>query len=468
MFENDGDDDHSTFAQPRFDPTAAPTSSFVLAVEEGPDTGASIVVDGSAPSKVLVGQSPVCDLRLTDREVSRRHLALELAPGGLRVTDVGSKNGTLVGDVSIGEAYLRGGERIRIGSTVLRATRGEPKRAHGLSLAAGFGKVLGASREMRSLYPLCERLAATNVPVLVEGETGTGKEVLAESLHELGPRADAPFVIFDCTTVSPSLIESELFGHERGAFTGASSARAGVFEEANGGTILIDEIGDLPLALQPKLLRALEQSAVRRVGGSQWIRFDARVIAATRRDLDREVQEGRFRDDLFHRLAVARIELPPLRARRGDVALLARRFASEMAGDEHAIPSDVLARWEALPWPGNIRQLRNAVAQRIALGTFAPEVVGEADAGAASGATTGAAGASTFASRAASAGEGFLEALLADGLPMSVARQRLLSEFENRYVAKVLDEHGGNVVRAAAASGIARRYFQIIRARSRR
>ena len=455
----DDDDEHSTFARPRFDPSAAPATAFVVGVESGPDAGASLLVDGSAPSKLLVGQSPVCALRLSDREVSRRHLALEIAPSGaLRVNDLGSTNGTFVGELAVGEAFLRGGEQVRIGATTLRVGRAASQPAAPISLAARFGRVLGASREMRRLYPICERLAEVNVPVLIEGETGTGKEVLAESIHELGPRAAGPFVIFDCTAVAPSLIESELFGHEKGAFTGAITSRAGVFEEANGGTILIDEIGDLPLPLQPKLLRALERGAVRRVGGSATVQFDARILAATRRDLDQEVQAGRFRDDLFHRLAVARIELPPLRARRGDVALLARHFSAEKTGREDAIGAEVVARWEELPWPGNIRQLRNAVAQRIALGSFAPEDLVD----------LGAAPSPPGPPVPVLAGEGFLESLLAADLPLTVARQRLLGEFEERYVARVLEQHGGNVVRAAAASGIARRYFQILRARTRR
>src|SRR5688572_6606778 len=160
---------------------------------------------------------------------------------------------------------------------------------------------------MRRLYPLCTRLAATRVSVLIEGETGTGKEVLAESLHEVGG-SKGPFIVFDCTAVSPGLVEAELFGHERGAFTGAVHSRAGVFEQAHGGTLFIDEIGDLELTLQPKLLRAIDRGEIRRVGGTQVIKVDLRILAATRRDLDREVAAGRFRDDLFHRLAIARIE----------------------------------------------------------------------------------------------------------------------------------------------------------------
>src|SRR5207237_1425007 len=185
------------------------------------------------------------------------------------------------------EVYLRGGEIVRAGASALRVEPGVPSVGPPVPRAGSFGRYVGGSVEMRRLYPLCERLAQTNVPVIIEGETGTGKEVLAESLHEMGPRSSAPFVVFDCTAVPPNLVESELFGHEKGAFTGAVATRKGVFEQADGGTLLIDELGDLELSLQPKLLRAIERSEIRRVGGDRWIRVDVRVLAATRRDLDR-------------------------------------------------------------------------------------------------------------------------------------------------------------------------------------
>ena len=231
-----------------------------------------------------------------------------------------------------------------------------------LSLSRGFGRVVGGSPDMRKLYPLCERIARSDVSVVIEGESGTGKEVLAEALHEASARAGAPFIVFDCTTVAANLVESELFGHERGAFTGAVSSRRGVFEQAQGGTLFLDEIGELELPLQAKLLRALERREVRRVGGDTWIKIDARILAATRRDLDREVQEGRFRDDLFFRLNVARIELPPLRRRTGDVQLLAEYFRKQLGGGDEPLPYEVVQRFERYDWPGNVRELRNAVA----------------------------------------------------------------------------------------------------------
>ncbi len=235
-------------------PAAGP--AFALTVVEGPESGKSFVIAPGHPSRVLAGQSPACELRLGDRMVSRRHAAFELMGARLRLTDLSSTNGTFVQGLAILDVLLGGGELVRVGETTIRvdlvSSAGEQ-----LTEATRFGKIVGASPEMRRLYLLCQRIASSSVPVIIEGETGTGKEVLAESLHEMGPRAQAPFVVFDCTAVAPNLVESALFGHERGAFTGATDARKGVFEEAHGGTLLLDELGDLELSLQAKLLRAL-------------------------------------------------------------------------------------------------------------------------------------------------------------------------------------------------------------------
>ncbi len=424
---------------------AVPTA-YRLVVVEGPDTGKSLELDGSEPARVLIGQSPACSLRLQDRLVSRRHLALSIEGRRLRVTDLDSTNGSFVDGVCMLDARLRGGELIRIGSSALRVESLEASPPVSVPAASRFGRTVGASLEMRKLYPLCARLASSNVTVVIEGETGTGKEVLAESLHEQSPRSQGPFVVFDCTAVAPNLVESALFGHERGAFTGAINQHKGVFEQAHKGTLLIDEIGDLDLALQPKLLRVLERGEVQRVGGTRPIAVDVRVLAATRRDLDREVQAGRFRDDLFFRLSVARIELPPLRSRRGDIPLLAQHFWERLGG-QGALPHEALRRFETYAWPGNVRELHNAVARSIALGDLDESGFLRAESGAAAGDWT--------------------EDVLRRELPFVQARQLVLEDFERRYVERVLDKHGGNVGAAATASGIARRYFQLIRARSR-
>jgi DNA-binding NtrC family response regulator len=419
---------------------------YSLSVVEGPDRGMSVRLSG----RVYVGQSSACDLRLTDPKVSRRHCALDPHERGPRLTDLGSTNGTFVNRVGVMDAFVAPGDLVQVGDTVLRveaagAKTDKPPPPETIR----FGGVLGASPEMRRLYPLCERLARADVPVVIEGETGTGKEVLAEALHEAGPRADRPFVVFDCTVAATSLLESELFGHRRGAFTTAVTERKGAFEQAHGGTLLIDEIGELDIALQSKLLRAIERREIKPVGEDTWTKVDVRVIAATRRNLDVEVQEGRFRDDLFFRLAIGRIELPPLRRRPGDVALLARHFWRTLGGDGE-IPEELVARLEGYEWPGNVRELHNTIARLFALGDLAllpnarPSSVTEEE---------------------PAEGEDAIERVLALDLPLARARQQVMNEFERRYVERVLLRYGGNVEQAALASGISRRYFQMLRAR---
>jgi two-component system response regulator HydG len=425
-------------------------ATFVLTVVAGPDAGRTFPVDG----RVLVGQGPACEVRLGDPHVSRRHAALEPAGSRLRVTDLESTNGTFVNGIAISDAFLVGGEQLRLGDNVLRVDRGETATL-ALTPAAGFGRIVGESTEMRRLYPLCRKLASSSVPVVIEGETGTGKEVLAESLHEEGARAESPFIVFDCTALPANLLEAALFGHERGAFTGAVDSKKGVFEHAHEGTLFIDEIGDLELALQAKLLRALERGEIKRLGGDRWIRVDVRILAATRRNLDREVQEGRFRDDLFFRIAVTRIELPPLRERHGDVAALARYFWERLSSGSQPLPAGFVERLEAYAWPGNVRELHNAVARRLALGELASI-----------GALRSASSAPASVNDPLRGDADTVEQVLALDLPFVQARDRILDAFSHRYVERVLAQHDGNVTHAAAASGIARRYFQTIRAKS--
>ena len=444
-----------------------PEGTFAVTVRGGPDAGKVLVLDGASPSRLLVGKSEACDLRLSDAEVSRRHCALELTGARVRVTDLGSSNGTFVDHVAITDAFLRGGETLRLGSTELSVERRAQGKNPAVPPGGAFGRMLGQSRVMRRLYPLCQKLAAARVSVLIEGETGTGKEVLAEALHEQGPLADRPFVVFDCTAVPPTLVESELFGHERGAFTGATAMRRGVFEQAHGGTLFIDEIGELELSLQPKLLRAIERGEYRRVGGDRWARAEVRILAATRRDLDHEVQAGRFRDDLFHRLAVTRVELPPLRARQGDVPVLAAHFW-KLAGGDGAVPQALLARWVDDAWPGNVRALRNAVLRAVALGDAGVGEEQGARAAAASAPPSSSAAPASGAPPPSRSGEpDFIDQVVGSNMTLAGARQQVIDELERRYVAHVLAAHGGAVTRAAAASGIALRHFQRVKARLR-
>ncbi|MBK6693542.1 MAG: sigma 54-interacting transcriptional regulator [Myxococcales bacterium] len=438
------EDGATALIRSRVRPGPLMSPGFMLSVVEGSEPNPTFAIDDCASRRVLVGQSPACHVRLTDKTVSRRHAAFELEGGALRILDLGSSNGTFVSGVRVRDAYLRSGELITLGATTLRVDIDVTPRVVAASQETRFGRTLGASPEMRRLYPVFEKLAASDVPVLIEGETGTGKEVLAESIHDASARRDGPFVVFDCTTVSPQLVEAELFGHERGAFTGAVTERVGLFEEANKGTLFIDEIGDLEVGLQAKLLRAIEKHEVKRVGGSKWAHVDVRILAATRRDLDREVQARRFRDDLFFRLAVARVDLPPLRNRQGDVALLTRCFWAILGGDEAALPPDLVQRFEEYAWPGNVRELHNAVARQLALGDV---VLGREKP-------------ASSAPRA-----DYIDQVLATDLALPRARQQVTLELERRYVAKMLEAHGGNVSRAAAACGISRRYFQMLRAK---
>jgi len=409
-----------------------------------------LVLRGDEPAPALVGTSPVCEVRLADPTVSRRHLALSLDGLRLRVRDLDSTNGTRVNGVLVREALVEGPATLELGAVRLRAEPDLAAASPTLSPRGRFGKLVGESPAMRRLYPLCERLAASAIPVVIEGETGTGKEALAESLHLEGPRGEGPFVVFDCTAVPESLLEAELFGHAKGAFTGATAARRGVFPSADGGTLLIDEIGDLPLPLQAKLLRVIDRGEVRPVGSDRTVGADVRLLAATRRDLDAEVQAGRFRDDLFHRLAVARVALPPLRERREDIPALARHLAQALGAPADFPDPALVARWTRESWPGNVRELRNAVARALALGEL--ESLARGPKGA----------------RAPGGGEGSLEAVDAlVALPLGEARARVVDAFERRYLAAQLDRHDGNVTQAAKAAGVARRYFQILRARQR-
>ena len=433
--------------------------SFVLEVVQGPDRGKRFTVEPTDPGPTLVGHGSACGVLLSDRMVSRRHAQLERVGTSLRVTDLDSRNGTRVNGVRIVEALLSGGESVHLGETTLQVTLDEAVASPALPPDTSFGDFIGASVEMRRLYPLLRRLAASTVPVIIEGETGTGKEVLAQALHQEGARSQKPFVVLDCTCVAPSMMEATLFGHERGAFTGAVAGHKGLFEEADGGTLLIDEIGDLDLALQPKLLRAIERSEVRRVGGQRVVKVDVRIIAATRRDLDREIQAGRFRDDLFHRMAVGRVHLPPLRRRKGDVTLLARHFCESQGESDRALPAGLLARWEDYGWPGNTRELRNAVARYLALG--------EVDAITASPShlptTTDDHGLPDGGQTLGS----YVDRALQAGLPLSDARRTMVQDFDRTYLERVFEEQGGNATRAAEFLGVARRYFHMIRARGR-
>jgi transcriptional regulator with GAF, ATPase, and Fis domain len=335
---------------------------FQVDVIDGPDRGATTA---STSDEVTIGTADGVDLRLTDPAVSRHHCALRATERGLELRDLGSTNGTFAGDAEIVRGFVRTGARIRIGTTTLGVALRGDEIAQPLASDDRFGEVLGASPAMRRLYPVLERCAHSDITVLLQGETGTGKELVAEAIHRASARRDGPFVVVDCGALPRQLTESELFGHVRGAFTGADADRAGAFETASGGTIFLDEIGELALELQPLLLRTLENRTIRRVGANQHREIDVRVIAASHRDLRIEVNARRFRADLFYRLHVMRIVLPGLVDRAEDIPLLAEHFWRTFRPDR-AIPAEVVSELARQRWPGNVRELRNAV-ERIAL-----------------------------------------------------------------------------------------------------
>jgi len=355
--------------------------SVVIAVVDGPSRGARAQV-GSEIARI--GTADGNDLVLADRTVSRFHCEVSVRGNTIVIRDCGSTNGTLIDGVRVREAEIPPGTLVRIGGSALRVELGEEPAFVEVSGRPSFGELVGSSVEMRRVYAILERLALTDATVLVQGETGTGKDVLARSLHAASRRADRPFVAVDCGAIPEHLVESELFGHVKGAFTGATADRRGVFEEADGGTLFLDEIGEMPLALQPKLLRAIESRSIRRVGGTGARTVDVRIIAATNRSLASSINDGSFREDLYYRLAVVPIELPPLRARREDIPALVEHLIGQVCADNDRRPKRVAASAMTLvmqhDWPGNVRELKNVV-ERLAILTGDAEVITEADVG---------------------------------------------------------------------------------------
>jgi len=382
------------------------------------------------------------ELVLTDATVSRLHAELSPTLDGVRVRDLASRNGTFVNGVRVFDALALSGMRITLGQTVLtvEALVKEPPPAG----PARFGALLGNTPRMSALFDAASRVAQTDTRVLIEAETGCGKELLARSLHDHSPRAGGPWVVFDCGAIAPSLVESTLFGHERGAFTGADAAREGVFEAADGGTLFLDELGELPLELQPRLLRCLESGEVRRLGSTTSRKVDVRVVAATHRDLLGAVSRGTFREDLYYRLAVVRLRIPPLRERLADLELLVQAVLESTLGDavqaRRVLASITEAQWQALkahPWRGNVRELRNVVERSVALD--AQEGI----------------------NLASEPGLGPAPKKSADlEQPYTEQRDALLERFDREYLAGVLARHDGNFTRAAAAAGLDRMYFK--------
>ena len=390
---------------------------------------------------LVVGSHESCDLRIEDETISRKHARFALTEGGVLVVDEGSRNGTWLGPVKIERAVIAEDARIRVGSTILEVVIDAQAKELPLSRRTRMGDAIGFSAQMRHVFSMLERAAGTDVTLLLEGESGVGKEVLARALHGASGRADGPMITVDCGAIPRELIESELFGHERGAFTGAQAARMGLFEQANGGTLFLDELGELPLELQPKLLRALEAREIRPVGGNRTRAIDVRVVAATNRNLSEEVRRGTFRQDLYYRVSVARINIPPLRDRPGDVEVLATDFYRDALRDDGAtLAPDILELLRAYRWPGNVRELKNVVQRYALLGFSGKALFDEPQHKMPGGAATGA--------NPDWSGRTFHD-----------AKQMVIDRFESDFTRDVLARANGVMLRAAELAGMARSSF---------
>ena len=410
---------------------------FRLTVIAGPATGAAWV---GAAERCGIGAHPSNDLVLADPTVSRFHCEVSIAGDAVRVRDLGSRNGTIASSIRIAEAMVSDSTVVVLGGSHVLIAIEDVHHELAASDRVAFGSLVGASAVMREVFGQLERFARSELAVLVEGETGTGKEGAAVAIHDASPRAAGPFVVIDCGAIAGNLLESELFGHEAGAFSGATARRIGAFEEASGGTVFLDEIGELPLELQPKLLRVLETHEIRRVGGTASIPCDLRIVAATHRDLRGMVNRGTFRPDLYFRLAAAKIVVPPLRERTDDLALLVDHVLADTGAPPATIAKltspESIAALAAYDWPGNVRELRNHVERCVAFGE-----------------------------------------LLVPGAPVKprpaparalatydVAREHALDEFERAYVTALLAHHAGNVAAAAKSAAMNRAYlYRLVR-----
>ena len=404
-------------------------------VIQGPDRGEMVSLR-EAP--VSFGSAPTCDLVLTDKHVSRKHLVAEREGGEVILRDQGSTNGSYIQGSKFKEITIGFGVEIKLGRTVLKYLPEEVAVEPEASPEAAFGALVGRDVKMRRLFRLLEDVANNDATVLIEGETGTGKELVAEELHNHSHRKNGPFVVFDCGAVPGELIESSLFGHLRGSFTSAVADRKGAFAEAHGGTIFLDEIGELPLELQPALLRALDKKAIRRVGSNTYEKVDVRIVAATNRDLRAEIAAKTFREDLYYRLAVIRVTLPPVRERGGDIPFLVEHFVKQFAGGRNLVATaDDLAKLARHSWPGNVRELRNVLERACVLSRGEnlnlDDALVEASTPAASFRTD---------------------------LPFKEAKGQLVEQFEREYIVDLMKRHKLNLSAAAREAQIDRKHLR--------
>ncbi len=424
---------------------------FKIRVVSGPDQNKEHVLDEGT---TMVGTHTDNDVVLSDATVSRYHLEVRVRRDGIEVRDLDTTNGTKHGGVRIGQVVLTGAARLRLGKhTEMDIEPVDTSVELGEFAGDRFGDVLGVTAPMKRLFALLARAAPTEATILLQGETGTGKEAIAEAVHTNSKRAKGPFVVVDCGSIPHELIASELFGHAKGSFTGAANDKQGLIEAANKGTLFLDEIGELALDLQPQLLRVLDRRQVRRVGETQSIDVDIRVIAATHRDLRAMVRSGQFREDLYYRLAVVATQVPSLKERKADIPALVQWFATKMGRGNFEQSPALIDQLERHDWPGNVRELRNVVERALSLGESnhahllaelresSPRVADNVD------------DPDTMEAPKRASNPDVLE------LPFKEAKAALVEGFERDYLVALLARHRGNISRAAAEAGIDRNYI---------
>ena len=419
-----------------------------LQVLSGDQRGQEFVVD---QPRVAIGKSRTNDVVLTDQTVSRVHCEIVREQRGFILRDLGSTNGALFDGAEIREVFLKPGGVVTVGKVELKIGSFHARIEILPSESSRFGDAVGQSVKMREIFGLLERVAPSDATVLLGGETGTGKDVLARAIHAASPRKGKPFVIVDCGAVVANLIESELFGHERGSFTGAVAAREGAFELADGGTVFLDEIGELPLDLQPKLLRVLETKTFRRVGSNSERRSNVRVVAASKRNIKAEVERGKFREDLYFRLAVVPVDVPPLRERRDDLPMLVAALLEDLARREPDLQGmrvdDIYVSALAThDWPGNVRELRNVLARAAYLAQ-------------ATGETTLGAGVGPFGGLGQSSPGASMIPTFEPNVTYRDTKARFEELFEKKYIAWLLERNGGNISAAAREAGMDRKHL---------
>lgn len=406
-----------------------------------------------------IGREASNDMVIDDPFVSRNHLEVRVSPHGVEVVDLETKNGTYFQGARIRQMPVHTEATLVLGKQITLRVRvideSSTPRTDGVEL-------VGNSPAIHKLRSAVARVAPTGLTVLIEGETGTGKEVIARAIHARSPRANKSFVVFDCGAVSPTLIASELFGHTKGAYTGAIGSSEGAFRRAHGGTLFLDEIGELPLDVQPALLRAIETRQVKPVGGDSYLPVDVRIIAATNRSLEEEVEAGRFRKDLLFRLAVTRIKVPPLRARTEDIPVLAQHFANALGA---TLSPDVLATLSARPWPGNVRELRNTVERAVLLSGGAGVTVTSIDDlddiwDEDDSVTPPPSTAPTNSMATIPPGALSLASMIPKGMSFQDAKQFAVDSFEREYLLRLFEESNYNLSEASRRSGVHRRYLR--------